>query len=103
MDSFEERRRAAEARFAFDQDVAFKTQARANKALGLWVAHQLDLSPEEAAAYAIEIVRSDFEEPGFGDVLRKIKADLGYAFDEFVVRKKAAELYEAELQRMKNG
>ena len=102
MDSFERRRKSAEAKYAVDQGHAFKAQARANKALGLWVAEQLDMPPEKAAAYALDVVRSDFEEPGFEDVMRKVMADLGPRVTEETIRDKAEELYLEALEQIKN-
>ncbi len=73
--SFDERKRAAEAKFAHDQELAFKARARRNKKVGLWAAEQLGLSGEEAQAYAQAIIKVDFVEPGDEDIFRKLRAD----------------------------
>ncbi len=75
MSSMDKRGDAFEKRFAHDEELKFKAQARRNKLLGLWAAGQMGKSEDDAAAYAKEVIRSDFEEPGEEDVFRKIRAD----------------------------
>ena len=75
MATFEDRQRDFEKRFQHDEELRFKANARRNKMLGLWAAEKLGLSGAEAAAYAKEVVLSDFEEPGDDDVLRKVLSD----------------------------
>lgn len=77
MSGFDDREKAFERKFEFDQDLQFKVEVRRNKLLGLWVANELlGLSGAEADAYAKEVISSDFEEPGEDDVVRKVMADL---------------------------
>ena len=75
MTQFEDRERAYEARFAHDEELRFKSLARRNKLLGLWAAEKLGREGEAAEAYAKEVVRSDFAEPGDDDVFRKVRGD----------------------------
>ncbi len=75
-DGFDDRKKAFEEKFAHDEELRFKAQARRNRLLGLWVAGLLGLSGEEAEAYAREVVMADLEEPGDEDVFRKVRADL---------------------------
>lgn len=75
MDSFDDRKRAAEAKFAHDADLRFRAEARRNKLVGLWAAAKLGLKDEQANAYAKEVVAADFVEAGDADVIRKIAAD----------------------------
>lgn len=79
MSSFDERKGAAEAKFALDAANEFKAQARRNKALGLWVAELLGKSDEDAQKYVTEVIVSDMEEAGDDDVFRKVKKDLSKA------------------------
>lgn len=76
MNSFEERLSAYEAKFAHDEEMTFKAEARANKKLGLWAAEKLGKTGDDADAYASEVIKADFEEPGFEDVVRKVTGDL---------------------------
>lgn len=79
MDSFKDRERAEEAKYALDQNTEFKIMARRNKLLGLWVADLMGLDGDDAAAYAKTVVLSDLEEAGDNDVFRKVRADLDAA------------------------
>tara|TARA_R110002012_G_scaffold61514_1_gene161388 strand:- start:192 stop:506 length:315 start_codon:yes stop_codon:yes gene_type:complete len=92
MTSFDDRARAFEAKFAHDEDMKFKAAARRNKLLGLWAADLLGKSDDEAAEYAREVIKSDFEEAGHEDVVRKVVADLDGRADAEAVRAKMDEL-----------
>jgi hypothetical protein len=76
MTTFDKREDAFEKRYAHDEELRFKANARRNKRLGLWVAEKLGVGAAEADAYAKSVVMSDFEEAGDHDVLRKVRADL---------------------------
>ena len=76
MSGLDKRQEGFERKFALDEEQKFKAEARRNKLLGLWAAEQLGKNGDEAAAYAKEVVASDFDEAGDGDVLRKVVADL---------------------------
>jgi len=91
MSSFDDRESAFENKFAHDAETQFKIDARRNKLLGLWAADLLGKSAEEAAAYAVEVIKSDFEEAGDEDVIRKVVADLAGKADEAAIRAKLAE------------
>jgi len=75
MTSFEDRERSFERKFALDEELKFKSNARRNKLLGLWAAEKMGLSGDDAQAYAREVVKADLEEPGEEDVFRKIRTD----------------------------
>jgi len=70
----------------------FKAEARRNKLVGLWAAGLLGKSGDAAAAYAVEIVKSDLEEPGIEDVVRRLVADLAGLADEATIRAKMGEM-----------
>ncbi len=76
MTTFDEREKGFEAKYKHDKEFNFKAGARRNKLLGLWAAELFGLEGEAAAAYAREVIESDFEEPGDDDVLRKVHGDL---------------------------
>lgn len=76
MTTFDDREAAFETKFAHDEAMRFKAEARANKLLGLWAADLQGLSGDEADAYAVTVVASDMQEPGDEDVIRKVTADL---------------------------
>jgi hypothetical protein len=79
MSGIDDREKAFENKFAHDEALRFKAEARRNKLLGLWAAEKLGKSGDDAEAYAREVIRSDFEEPGDEDVFRKIRADFDAA------------------------
>jgi hypothetical protein len=91
MTTFDDRENAFENKYAHDQEMQFKAEARRNKLLGLWAAELLGKTGDDAAAYAKEVVKSDFEEAGHEDVVRKVAGDLGDKADADTVRAKMAE------------
>jgi stress-induced morphogen len=89
MTTFQDRERAEEAKFAHDEEMAFRIHARRNRLLGTWAAERMGLLPAEAESYAKAVVQADFEEAGDEDVVRKILGDLisaGVEADEAEVR-----------------
>jgi hypothetical protein len=92
MNTFEDRKRAFESKFAHDAEMQFKAVARRNKKLGLWAAELLGKSGAEAEAYAMEVIRADFEEAGHEDVFRKVAHDLAGKADEATIRGRMAAL-----------
>ena len=103
-DGFDERKRAYEEKFAHDEELRFKAEARRNKLLGLWVAELLGLSGKEAEEYAKEVVMADLEEPGEEDVFRKVRADLdakGVDISDHRIRHKMQELLYEAMEQIK--
>ena len=91
MSTFDDRETAFEAKFAHDEEMQFKAEARANKLLGLWAAELLGKSGDEAEAYAKTVVVADFEEAGNEDVIRKVASDLGDKASADEIRVKLSE------------
>lgn len=79
MTNFNDRERAEEAKFAFDEENAFKVAARAARLVGEWAAGEMGLTADEADAYRKSVVQADFEEAGQEDVIRKVLGDLTQA------------------------
>ncbi|KEJ97658.1 DUF1476 domain-containing protein [Pseudosulfitobacter pseudonitzschiae] len=101
MSTFDDREHAFESKYAHDAEMQFKAEARRNKLLGLWAAELLGKTGEAANAYAVEVVKSDFEEAGDEDVYRKVSGDLGDKADEVTIRTKMVQLMaEAKAQIM---
>jgi hypothetical protein len=99
MTTFDDREKAFETKFAHDEEMKFRVNARRMKLLGLWAAELLGKTGDDASAYAIEVVKADFEEPGHEDVVRKVAADLaGRATPEEIRARMAALLPVAEAQ-----
>lgn len=101
MTTFDNRENAFENKFAHDAEMQFKAEARGNKLLGLWAAELMGKSGDDAAAYAAEVVKSDFEEAGHEDLYRKVSGELDGKADEATIRAKMAScLAEAKSQLM---
>lgn len=92
MTTFDDREHAFESKFAHDEEINFKAEARRNKLTGLWAAELLGKSGDEAEEYAKSVVLADFEEAGSEDVVRKIAADLGAKADADTIRAKLSEM-----------
>ena len=106
MTTFDKREEGFEKKFAHDEELRFKANARRNKLLGLWAAEKLGLSGPAADAYAKEVVAADFEEAGDGDVLRKVMADFAaknVALTEQAIRAKMSELLGVAAAEVKAG
>jgi len=102
MTTFDDRENAFENKFAHDQEMQFKAEARRNKLMGLWVADILGKTGDEADAYAKSVVLADFEEAGHEDVMRKLKGDLGDRVPEADLRKKYDELLSVAKAQLMN-
>lgn len=92
MTTFDDREHAYEAKFAHDEELRFKAEARRNRLLGEWAADLLGKTGEAKTEYAKAVVASDFEEAGEEDVFRKLAFDLDGKADEHTIRAKMAEL-----------
>lgn len=76
MSEMDDRKNAYESKFAHDQEMMFKIEARCCKLFGLWLAEKLGLSGDEANSYAAEVVAANLDEPGFDDVKRHVMPDI---------------------------
>jgi len=85
MSGFDDRKNAFENKFAHDEELKFRIEARRNKLLGLWAAEILG---KDGDAYAKEVIASDFEEAGDEDVFNKVRADLGADVSDDDIREK---------------
>jgi hypothetical protein len=106
MTTFDKREEGFEKKFALDEEKKFKAEARRNRLLGLWAAEKLGMTGDAAATYAKEVVASDFEEAGDGDVVRKVLGDLaakGVAMTEPQLRVKMDELMAAAVAQLRSG
>jgi hypothetical protein len=106
MNTFDERQKGFENKFAHDEELRFKATARRNKLLGQWAAEKLGLEGDAALAYAKEVVASDFEEAGDHDVVRKVVADFTAANvdqSEHQVRRTMDELMQTAIDQIQAG
>jgi hypothetical protein len=101
MTTFDNREKAFEDKYKYDQDLQFRVEVRRNKLLGLWAAELL--GKDDAEAYAKEVVAADFEEPGDADLVRKVLGDMqdaGVEMSEHRLRKQMDECLAAAKEQV---
>ena len=106
MSSFDKREEGFEKKFAHDEELRFKANARRAKLLGAWAAEKLGKSGPDAEAYAKSVVVADFEEAGDDDIFRKIQADLkagGVDQSDHQIRRTMDELMSRAIDEIKTG
>jgi hypothetical protein len=105
MSEFDRRKKGFEDKFAHDEELRFKANARRNKLLGLWAAEKMGLSGPDAEAYAKEVVLADFEEAGDEDVFRKVRGDFderGVKQSDHQIRRTMEELMATAIDQIRN-
>lgn len=106
MTTFDKREEGFEKKFALDEELKFKAEARRNKLAGLWAAEKLGITGADADVYAKTVVAADFDEPGVGDVVRKLRADFDarkVAISDQEIMKKLDEFFAAAVEQIKAG
>ena len=95
MNTFDEREKSFEKKFAHDEELQFKVSARRNKYLGQWASQILGYNSDQEKEYIQSVIKADFAEAGDEDVFRKVKTDLkDHNISDEEVRKKMDELNE---------
>jgi hypothetical protein len=90
MTTFNDREKSYEKKFAMDEELKFKAEARRNRLLAQWAAGKLGLSGPAIDDYVKAVRKADLTEKGDEDVFRKIKKDLddkGVSVSEKELRK----------------
>src|ERR1700733_9110862 len=106
MSTFDRREESFEKKFAHDEELRFKAQARRDKLLGLWAAAKLGRSGADAEAYANSVIVADLAEPGEEDVFRKIRSDFdaaGVPQSDHQIRRTMDELLAKATEEVKAG
>lgn len=75
MTTFDDREKSFEKKFAHDQDLKFKAEARRNKSVAEWAAGKLGITGAALEDYVKAVRKADLAEKGDQDVIRKLKAD----------------------------
>ena len=95
MENFDERKKSFEKKFAHDEELKFKVDARKNKYIAQWVSKILGYDEEKEKSYIQSVIKADFQEAGDEDVFRKIKTDLkNHNVSDEDIRKKMNEFNE---------
>jgi hypothetical protein len=95
MTTFNERQKGFENKFALDQDLKFRAEARRNKLLAEWAAAKLGITGTALEDYVRAVRKADLEEKGDEDVFRKIHDDLkagGVTVSDTEIRTQMVEL-----------
>lgn len=106
MSTFDKREDGFEKKFAHDEELRFKANARRNKLLGLWAAEKLGKTGADADVYAKAVIAADIEEAGDEDVFRKVRRDFdaaGVQQSDHQIRRTMDELFAQAIEQIKNG
>lgn len=76
MSTFDDREKAYENKFAHDQEIEFKVNARANVSLARWAAEKMHLEGASVEAYVTEIIDYAMSNSGGQKLLEKVSADI---------------------------
>ena len=94
MTTFDEREKSFEKKFAHDQDLKFKAEARRNRMVATWAGAKLGITGTALDEYIKAVRKADLAEKGDDDVIRKIMKDFsdkGVAIDETELRRQMGE------------
>lgn len=94
MTTFDKREKAFENKFAHDQDLKFKAEARRNRMIAEWAAAKMGITGAALDEYIKAVRKADLLEKGHDDVVQKIVKDLtdkGIKVAEADVRNQMAE------------
>jgi hypothetical protein len=93
--SFDEREKAFESKWAHDEELRFKVLARRNRLAGLWAAAEMGFSGARADEYAKAVVEAGLTGKGHDPVFAKIRDDFAAAKTakpDQMIRQKMTEL-----------
>lgn len=76
MTSFKDREKSFEKKFAMDEELKFKAEARRNRLLAQWVGEKIGLSGTAVDDYVKAVRKADLAEKGDEDLFRKLRKDL---------------------------
>ena len=93
--TFEEREKGYEAKWAHDEDLRFRTIARRNKLLGLWAAAHLGLRGAAADSYVDALLELEVRGARDSDIALKIHEDFksqNIALSDHMIHRRMEEL-----------
>jgi hypothetical protein len=104
MTTFDKREEGFEKKFAVDEELKFKGEARRNRLLGLWAAGKLGISGDAAVAYAKETVASAFAEGGEKALIARLTRDLSaHGVTEATIRTQMIDLMAQAVAQVRAG
>jgi len=104
MTTFDKREEGFEKKFALDEELKFKAEAKRNRLLGLWAAEKLGIIGEAATTYAREAVAGAFAAGGEKAVVARVAGDLtAKGITEDDIRRQMTELMLQAVAQLKKG
>ncbi len=106
MSVWETREAAFEKGLEIDSTLRFKSLARRNKLLGLWVAEKLGLSAPDSEAYALRLVEDEVGQDDDAALAAKIDAALARvapSISSHRIRRRVAEMTALAAQQVFEG
>jgi hypothetical protein len=106
MATFDNREEAFEKRFAVDEEIGFKAQARRNKRVGLWAAQLLGKAGEAAEGYAKALVAAQAGGRDEAGLIAALRGDFdrgGVDMSDHRLRRKLAEALEQARAEIMSG
>ena len=104
MTTFDKREEGFERKFALDEELKFKAEAKRNRLLGLWAAEKLGTTGEAAAVYAREAIAGAFAEGGDKAVAARLARDLSAkGVTEAEIGSRMSELLAQAIAQVKAG
>ena len=103
MTTFNDREKSFEKKFAMDEELKFKAEARRNRLLGQWAAGKLGLSGTAIDDYVKAVRKADLAQKGDDDVFQKVKNDLkdkGVSVTDSELRQAMNEFLAAAVQQL---
>ena len=76
MTTMKDRQSGFEAKFASDEELEFKAQARRDRMLATWIGEKMGLTDAALGDYVTSVWRADLASPGDQDVFDKVMADV---------------------------
>lgn len=106
MTTFDDREKAYENKFAHDQELKFKAEARRNKMLAEWAAAKLGITGAAVEEYIKAVRHADLLEKGDDDLFHKLAkdfADKGVVVAETEIRTKMGEFLAKAVAEIEAG
>ncbi|MCL4765933.1 MAG: DUF1476 family protein [Hyphomicrobiaceae bacterium] len=106
MKSFDDREKAFEKKFAHDQELKFKAEARRNRMLGEWAAAKLGITGSAVDDYVKAVRKADLAEKGDDDVFQKIRGDFdakGVSITDAELRAKMSDFLSEAVKQLEAG
>src|SRR5262245_4347628 len=106
MTTFDDREKAFEKKFARDQELKFKAEARRNKLLAEWAAAKLGITGPAVEEYIKAVRKADLLEKGDADVFRKVRKDFddkGVAVSDAELRKAMADFLATAVRQLEGS